>query len=299
MLLRRVLTALAGIPIVLAAIWFGPPWITILAGAAAAIGVMEAFRMHGAATQDAAAAVPTLPTPLGATWAVALILAAELAGSAQDFAKAAVAICVAGAFAGMLWMIAAWRGKRALTAAFWMLAPPVYIGGAVACAVATRGITVDVSPTGPTWTISTSTLESGVAPGVWWLLLGVLTVYAADSAAYFVGRSVGRHRLAPAISPNKTWEGVVGGLAGAIIAAVLLGRLTPLDLGVWQGAATGVILGVVSPLGDLAESKAKRWAGLKDSGVLFPGHGGMLDRLDSLLPSFIVIYAAAVYFTAR
>ena len=104
--------------------------------------------------------------------------------------------------------------------------------------------------------------------------------------------------MAPNVSPGKTWEGAAGGLAGAVIAATLLGIFTPLGLQVWQAAVTGVILGVVSPAGDLLESKVKRWAGAKDSGNIFPGHGGMLDRLDSLLPSFIVVYVMAVCLTA-
>ena len=104
--------------------------------------------------------------------------------------------------------------------------------------------------------------------------------------------------MAPNISPGKTWEGAAGGLVGAVIVALALGTVSPLSLEVWQAAVTGVILGVVSPAGDLMESKVKRWAGVKDSGSIFPGHGGMLDRLDSLLPSFIVVYVMAVVFTA-
>ena len=133
--------------------------------------------------------------------------------------------------------------------------------------------------------------------GCWWLLLAILTVYAADTGAYAVGRLIGRHRMAPSISPGKTWEGTVGGMLFAVIAAVVLGALFPLRLEIWHLAVIGVILGAVSPIGDLVESKIKRLADAKDSGNLFPGHGGMLDRLDSLLPSLIAVYILAAVST--
>lgn len=296
MLLHRALTALVGIPIILMAIWFGPPWLTILATAAAVIGTWEAYRLHppnpsdtaNGEPEDDSDAVPTaLPALLGGVWAVALVLAGELAASPQDFAIAAAAICAAGCIAGSLWMIAAWRGRRPVAAVAYLVIAPVYVGGGLACAVAMRGV-------GPPMAIGGVMADLGL----WWLLLTILTVYAADTAAYTVGRLIGRHSMAPSVSPGKTWEGVAAGLVGAVVVATALAMLTPLMLEVWQAALIGVILGVVSPAGDLLESKAKRRAGVKDSGRFFPGHGGMLDRLDSLLPSFITVYIVAVYSAA-
>ena len=405
MLLHRVLTALVGVPAVLAAIWFGPPWVTLLAAAAAVIGVREAYRMYlpaplvadAVAADDAPPAVdsglrqnddaggndasavgddvgggvaaddgdnggavrddadipapPTrLPVLLGGVWAVALVLAGEMAGSAGDLARAAVGICVAGVIMAGLWMVAAWQGRGPVVAGLYLTGAPVYIGGALACAVALRGI-VGAEVELP---LSLSPPESGLPPiadvgtpvvvggsemaeigersdgqmtggdggfggvwalpaivgvgfavdfanlndaGCWWLLLGILTVYAADTGAYAVGRLIGRHPMAPGISPGKSWEGAAGGMAGAVIAAMVLGALLPVRLQIWQLAGIGVILGIVAPLGDLLESKVKRWAGVKDSGRLLPGHGGMLDRLDSLLPSLIVVYLLALLFS--
>ena len=313
MLRRRVLTALVGIPVVLGAVWFGPPWLTVLAATAAVIGVWEAYRLYPptALAGDGATALPIL---LGGTWAVALVLAGELAVSPRDFGLAAAGIGAAGGIIGGLWLIAAWHGRRPDVAAAWLLAPPVYIGGALAGAVALRGIGGASSVRSPE-TLPESAAESvggiWLLPdiagrefaqsaagfteyGVWWLLLGILTVYAADSAAFFVGRRIGRHRMAPGVSPGKTWEGTAGGLAGAVIAAVALGVLFPLRLDIWQLALIGVIVGVAAPVGDLLESKIKRMADAKDSGSLLPGHGGMLDRLDSLLPSLILVYILAV-----
>ena len=133
--------------------------------------------------------------------------------------------------------------------------------------------------------------------GCWLLLLTILIVYAADTGAYAVGRLMGRHRMAPGISPGKTWEGTAGGMAASVVAAVALGVLFPLQIQIWQAALIGVILGAVSPAGDLLESKAKRLADAKDSGNLFPGHGGMLDRLDSLLPAVAIVYVLTVTIT--
>ena len=294
MLIHRVLTALAAVPVILAAIWFGPPWITLLAVAASVIGTWEAYRLYpSSVAQDDDITVKGLPTLLGGVWSAALVLGGELAATPYDFAKTVVGICLAGCVVGGLWMIAAWRGRRGIAAVLWLVLPPVYIGGGLACAVALRGIRqADIVDS-----IMPAQIESADT-GLWWVLVGILTVYAADTAAYFTGRSIGRRRMAPRISPGKTWEGAAGGMAGAVIAAMALAAVTPLGLEVWQAALTGVILGVVSPAGDLMESMVKRRAGVKDSGMIFPGHGGMLDRLDSLLPSFIVVYAMAVYFTA-
>jgi phosphatidate cytidylyltransferase len=116
------------------------------------------------------------------------------------------------------------------------------------------------------------------------LIFGLfLITWAADTGAYYVGTSLGRHKLAPSISPNKTIEGVAGGLVAAVLAASLaqiwfLPSLTNTDC-----VALGCLLTIAGLLGDLAESAMKRGAGVKDSGSLIPGHGGMLDRLDSLL----------------
>jgi phosphatidate cytidylyltransferase len=128
-----------------------------------------------------------------------------------------------------------------------------------------------------------------VSKGAWRIVLLLAIVMAADTAAYFVGRALGRHKLAPAISPGKTIEGAVGGLAGGVIGAWAVSAA-----GLHLPGAHVVVLGVLVTLfaivGDLLESLLKRWAGVKDSGRLFPGHGGMLDRLDSLLFGAAVLY---------
>ena len=119
------------------------------------------------------------------------------------------------------------------------------------------------------------------------IMLPVAVTTLGDSAAYFVGRRVGRRRLAPKVSPGKTVEGAIGGLAGAVITGfvlgIFMGDFENLVLSAPICAVIGLILGVAGQLGDLSESILKREAGVKDSGRLLPGHGGFLDRFDSLL----------------
>ena len=119
--------------------------------------------------------------------------------------------------------------------------------------------------------------------GLGWVLLAVVVVWVGDSAAYLGGRALGRTRLAPLISPNKTVEGAGAGLAGSVLAAVAVNAISGLNLALLVAIAVGLCLGLMSQLGDLVESLVKRQLGVKDSGSLIPGHGGVLDRVDSLL----------------
>jgi phosphatidate cytidylyltransferase len=120
-----------------------------------------------------------------------------------------------------------------------------------------------------------------VPQGVGWLALVVAVCWTTDSAALGVGKMVGRHKLWPSVSPGKTIEGSLGGLFASALVTLWLGRWLGLSTG--HALALGCALGVVGQLGDLAESKLKRWAGVKDSGSILPGHGGVLDHFDSLL----------------
>jgi phosphatidate cytidylyltransferase len=115
-------------------------------------------------------------------------------------------------------------------------------------------------------------------------------VFLGDTGAYFVGKKWGRHKLAPAVSPKKTWEGFFGGWITACLSAVLVNLVFGARFSYGHALAIGGLIGIFGVLGDLVESQIKRDAGIKDSGTLFPGHGGMLDRLDSILFSFPVVY---------
>jgi len=132
--------------------------------------------------------------------------------------------------------------------------------------------------------------------GLWWLLTALPAVWVGDSAAYFVGRAVGRHRLAPRLSPKKSWEGYLAGIAGAAGAGAGFAALWAVAAGptasltASRGLILGLILGIVTPLGDLGISMIKREVQIKDSGNLLPGHGGALDRLDSWLWAGVLGY---------
>ena len=118
----------------------------------------------------------------------------------------------------------------------------------------------------------------------------LLLTMVCDSCAYFVGTRWGRHRLYPAVSPKKSVEGALGGVAGAIVAAMFSEVLYLQDMGLLHALGIGLVAGIFAQTGDLFESLLKRSAQIKDSGRLFPGHGGMLDRLDSLLFTFPTVY---------
>lgn len=125
--------------------------------------------------------------------------------------------------------------------------------------------------------------------GQWWVLAGVIIVVSVDTAAYVTGLSFGKTPLAPKISPKKTWEGFIGSLAAAVLAGSLLGPLM-LGVPVAVGALLGLVLLGAATLGDLVESLIKRDLGIKDISSWLPGHGGFLDRLDSMLPAMAMLY---------
>ncbi len=130
----------------------------------------------------------------------------------------------------------------------------------------------------------------GVEHGRIWVLLVLMATMVCDSCAYFVGTALGRHRLYPQISPKKSIEGALGGFVGSVLcASVVIPWLIP-DASLSRAVVVGALVGVFGQLGDLFESMVKRSADSKDSGALFPGHGGMLDRLDSLLFTFPCVY---------
>jgi len=130
------------------------------------------------------------------------------------------------------------------------------------------------------------------------LLVGFVLITALDDiAAYFAGTAFGRHKMAPSISPAKSWEGFAGGLAGALVGGAVFGVLTS-ELTTLEGIAIGGICGVLAPAGDLVESLVKRELGIKDSGRILPGHGGFLDRLDAILfcaPAVYVFFRFVVF----
>jgi len=141
----------------------------------------------------------------------------------------------------------------------WLIATPVYVGGSLSAVALVR----DFPPTGA------------------WVFLAMALAWGSDTSAYFVGRKFGNTKLAPRISPKKTLEGAAGGLAASVVCAVIISFFVP-ALGVVDAMALGVLAGTAGQAGDLWVSVLKRSSGVKDSGGILPGHGGILDRADAL-----------------
>jgi phosphatidate cytidylyltransferase len=135
--------------------------------------------------------------------------------------------------------------------------------------------------------------------GINWLLLVMLIVMTNDSAAYYIGSAFGKHRLYAAVSPKKSIEGALGGLAGSLIGTLLAKFTFFPQLGFADAIITALVIGIIGQLGDLFESLLKRSFGVKDSGSIFPGHGGVLDRMDSIIFAAPVTYYYAIYLFGR
>jgi phosphatidate cytidylyltransferase len=142
----------------------------------------------------------------------------------------------------------------------------------------------------------------GLPNGMWWFMVALPSVWGADTGAYFYGRKYGRRQLSPRLSPKKTWEGYFAGIISGVIIGVgfayLAGSQLAPEAGITplRGAVLGLVLSVVTPLGDLGESMIKRQFGVKDSSNLLPGHGGMFDRIDSWIWGAIISYYMITWF---
>jgi CDP-diglyceride synthetase len=292
----RLATGVTGAAVVVGAIWLGAPWLTLLALLGGGLAVRETYRLTP----------PTMgrmPVALGVTAVAALLLASE-AASGRDFHLASGLVLAAWAFAALLWFIACYRGEpdepeadgetdeeglyeyldefepeeesdeyesagwgeRPWLSFLFLLLGPVYAGFLLGHGLVIRDLPGDAGDLGRSW-----------------LLFTLLVVFACDTGALAVGRLLGRHRMAPRVSPNKTWEGAAGGFAASIGAALLVGLAFELAVPVWQQAVIGAVASVAAQVGDLLESALKRAANVKDSGSIMPGHGGILDRMDSIL----------------
>ena len=223
-------------------------------------------------------------------WLWGILMAGGVALGAFEWARlshfgprAARAYAGALAFAALVaptLLAAQWSGVQlgliALAVVFWLLVAPLWLAGQWRVPQPALRAAVGAAVLLPTWAALLELHARGPA-----VLLGVMAiVWIADSAAYFSGRAFGRHKLAPAISPGKTWEGVGGALAALAVYAGLLSVYAGLPLVALLLTLAGLLY--LSILGDLFESWIKRVAGTKDSGTLLPGHGGVLDRIDAL-----------------
>ena len=266
-MLIRLLSALIGLPILLALVWIGSLWFSLLvaiAGALAAIELTSIARRWGHVTPGLVITPPV----------VALIAVAYSLSSKNVMLPPLITLAIAVSSVALLIWLVAGRGRDVpLARTLTTLAIILYAGGFLLHVPLLRA------------------LEQGRE----WVLFLLLVTFATDTTAYFVGRSVGRTPLAPSISPSKTWEGSVGGMLGAVGMAVLANFVLGLNVLLIEALILGLLIGVVGQLGDLAESRIKRLGDVKDSGTIIPGHGGLLDRLDSIVLNVLVVYYFVIW----
>jgi phosphatidate cytidylyltransferase len=258
----RLATAGVGLPAILMLVYLGPPWaFYVLVLAVSLVGAHELFAM-------------THPLDPVAQWAgVALSLGASLTVYLRhDDPGALLAVLVVVPLAGLLITLARLGAIETAASRAFALA-----GGPALVAIPLALLAVARSDAG----------DAGAGAVV--LALGL--AWFADTGAYFAGRFAGRHKLYEAVSPKKTVEGAIGGLAASVVWA-LLGAVFYLRgrLPVSHAVALGLVAGALGQAGDLGESLLKRSTGVKDSGTIVPGHGGILDRVDALLMTTVVVF---------
>ncbi len=254
MLKLRIATGIVGIPLVVLLIWAGDRWFA---------GVVAAILLVATLEFQSARGVWLRPLAL-----IAAASSAALAGAAHAGGEWMNWFLIGVIVIPLIWVTLFSETSEALPDWLWTVGSVLYLG----------------------WLGSHLILLRDVGEGQDWVFLTVFSTFACDTSAYFVGRAIGRHHLAPAISPGKTVEGAIGGFVFGAAAVILLNYF----LGLRKEAALIIPLALLLPLaaqiGDLIESKLKRSMEIKDASQLVPGHGGLMDRLDSVLLTTIVVY---------
>ena len=257
----RLLTAAIGMPILLLLIWVGNWPFAVVAGLVTFGGTIEFVR--GWLFPDASFK-ETLRI-----WPLLLLPAVMVTGVYFE-----VRFLIAGAILAILFLAAGLIGfPKKINKPYLVIASSIIY---------------------PAMFFSTFVLTRGLTDGKWLVLLIILATFTVDTGAYLAGSRWGKHKLAPKISPNKTWEGVLGGILGGVVAVLVLNVILDLEFRTWQLITLTLLLPLTAQLGDLAESWMKRRMNLKDSSGLLPGHGGLLDRLDSIVFVSVLVYLVAL-----
>ena len=264
MLRTRILSSAVGIPIVIGAIWVGTSAVGALVIVAAGIAGYEISRMS--APRIGNLNIFVMIVPLG------MAVVGLLVGLEQGEWWLLAVVFIAGGITALTFeLMRIVRGRASYPA----ILGAGYLGALLAHGAPLRALDGSVD----------------------WVLTAIFITFATDTAAYFVGTAFGKRRLAPIMSPSKTWEGALGGVAVGTAAAVGLTVLLDLPIDTREGAIIGVAASAAAVGGDLVESGFKRLCRVKDSGSIIPGHGGVLDRIDSLAPNLAVVYWMAIWFT--
>ncbi|MDQ4035094.1 MAG: phosphatidate cytidylyltransferase [Chloroflexota bacterium] len=297
MLRTRIVTAAVLAPIILVIVVLGEPWLSLLVGVAAFLALVELVGML-----DAAGHQP--PQVLTIVSGMALV-AAGLVTTNSDSVGGAVATLVtaldppglvaATAVVALLLLAAVGFTRTDPRAGFMTWAITSFGIAYVGLLLPAIVLVAHLAPSGGS--ASTPVGLFGIGSGAAWTLMLVLVVWGYDTGAYLTGRRLGRRRLLDHISPSKTVEGLAGGLVVATLAAGIGAALIGLEP--WHPLVIGPLVGLAAQAGDLAESMLKRAAGRKESGFLVPGHGGILDRLDSFLFAAPVLAGYALLAAGR
>ncbi|MFZ4537911.1 phosphatidate cytidylyltransferase [Propionivibrio sp.] len=281
MLKTRIITALLLFAVFFSALFYLPPlgWV-IFATAVAAVAAWEWGALMGLG------ALPRLA--LGA----ALSLICTAVGALDPVALGVQSI--GSNFSETAWLLGRWFYLPA--AVFWLLVVPLWLRYRWTLPKSALGLAIGLLLILPTWLALVQLRQAGALA----LIAIMATVWVADIAAYSFGRTLGRHKLAPGISPGKTWEGALGGGVAVIVYGFILAPKLPAALSENYALLllVLVLLTVISVIGDLFESLLKREAGLKDSSNILPGHGGVLDRIDSLtstLPLVALVWLTTLH----
>ncbi len=273
MLRTRALSALVLVPVLLVALYLGVQAVALVLALVAGLAGIEVFRLLRAA------GYPSLAL-LGTAVAIALVLQA---GFMPDAEKGMILVAIGAVLAGIGSLVRT-DPRDGLVAWMATIFGAIYVG--------LISFVLHVATMAPAMPTTAPLANIGAERG--WILLLVLGVWSYDTGAYLVGRQIGRHKFLTHISPSKSIEGLVGGVvACTIVVGLMLAGLGQPPIG---AIVLGPLLGLVAQAGDLAESMLKRAAGAKDSGTLIPGHGGILDRIDSFLfaAPVVALYVLAV-----
>jgi phosphatidate cytidylyltransferase len=281
---RRALSAVVLIPIVIALVFFGG-WVAFAAAALALF--IGAYELHGMFAHKGLHPLTSLSVVLGLDFLLAAMFYALRPDPLIPLTLVGLGLS-ALIIISFAWLMLTRKTLDGILADWGLtLAAALYLGWPLAFFLLLRGST-----------LGTNTL------GFWWLLALFFMVWTNDTFALLTGHYFGHTKLAPLISPAKTWEGFFGGLVFTVIAALVFTIVLPnifyRPLGVpWYHAVIlGILVAIASTVGDLAESLLKRGTGVKDSGTIVPGHGGILDRMDSLLFAVLVVFFYAAFLHA-
>ena len=276
MLKQRVVCAIVGVPLLVLVTWFGHLWFGLFVAAVVLAGTLEFYQV------TISPSVLTQGNLINRSLIYFGLLLSVLVAMAPLIFHCTVvnflpAIMTFAALISLVWVLFQSPREGAFHKWAWLVAGVVYVG----------------------WMLSYWMNLRIMEGGRDWVYLALFTAFANDTGAFFIGRKWGRRRLAPSISPGKTWEGASGGLLSAVlvavVVAVILNTISVLPVEYWQVILMGCLISVFAQLGDLVESMLKRNAGVKNTGKLLPGHGGILDRFDSLIFVGPVVYYCVLW----